>query len=96
MSFTDGKRFVATEEQTKMGWGDGGFNCRLCDKKFKAGDGVRFVYMNNRPGCGSGNLLVCDDCDGPDVADRAESDFNEVHNGAKRWNIHFSQHREFP
>jgi len=74
MSFTDQKRFVATAGQCKLNWSGGKngkyFRCGLCDHKFKADDGVRFVFTNNIPDAPAGNFFVCDGCDGAEVLDR--------------------------
>lgn len=78
MSFTDGKRFVVSSEDTKQGWagGENGsrFRCNLCGHKFVSGDGCRFQYMgyetyigHDRKKYGVPNILVCDPCDGPEV-----------------------------
>lgn len=67
MSFTDGKPFVATEENCKAMWSCGKngkyFRCYLCGHKFIPGDIVRWQFTNNVPGAG-GNPLVCEKCDG--------------------------------
>lgn len=84
MSFTDQKRFVVTSEDTKLSWG-GGFWCKLCGHKFQEGDGCRWVYTGGRK---VANFLVCDSCDGPDVIDRAESEFASASQKAKQWNVH--------
>ena len=78
MSFTDQKRWIATEKDVAGKWGlDGkGFRCGLCGHSFNVGDGVRWQY-------GAGvtveiegkthgvcNFKVCDACDGPDVLDK--------------------------
>lgn len=79
MSFTDQKRWVASEEDCARSWGlDGkGFRCGLCGHRFKAGDGVRWVYMASSAGLsidgvrfGTCNFKVCDTCDGDDVRER--------------------------
>jgi hypothetical protein len=69
MSFTDQKRRVATEQETKARWSGAppgeNFRCYLCGHKFKVGDGWRFVFGQKSP-----NFMVCDSCDGSDVLDR--------------------------
>jgi len=87
MSFTDQKPFVVTEEQTKVHWG-GGFWCKLCGHRFKAGDTARWVYANSTPGAGCGNFMVCDKCDGPDVLKRGIADHKAMVNGCKRWGMY--------
>lgn len=80
MSFTDQKRFIATEYDLVGSWGgytDGrNFRCYLCGHRFSAGDGVRWVYAG---GCsyevngtrrGVKNFMTCDACDGGDVVER--------------------------
>jgi hypothetical protein len=66
MSFTDGKPFVVTEEDTHLAWsgGENGkyFRCNLCGYKFKAGDIARWQFTNNIEGAG-GNPMVCSSCD---------------------------------
>lgn len=73
MSFTDGKPWTVTEEETHLAWAGGAngkyFRCNLCGHRFKAGDRARFQFTNNVPGAG-GNPLVCRNCDGPDVVER--------------------------
>lgn len=78
MSFTDGKRWIATERDVAMKWGvDGkGFRCGLCGHHFKVGDGVRWQYAGgvkfeiDGKRHGVCNFKVCDACDGTDVIDR--------------------------
>ena len=91
MSFMDQKRFVVSEEEMNMVWG-GGFHCRLCGRKFRLGDGVRFVLMNNlvsKKGTKftTGNLLVCDGCDGEDVRERAQESFDLALKLYKQWQM---------
>ena len=66
MSFTDGKPFVVTEEDTHKNWSGGSngiyFRCYLCGHKFKAGDTARWQFTNNINGAG-GNPMVCSFCD---------------------------------
>jgi hypothetical protein len=67
VSFTDGKPWVATENDCKASWmgAKNGklFCCFLCCYKFVPGDVVRWQYTNDVPGAG-GNPLVCQSCDG--------------------------------
>jgi hypothetical protein len=78
MSFTDGKRRIATAKDVGNSWGGrkDGFHCALCGGPFKVGDGFRFQYMGGRSFTHEGkkyaplNFLVCDGCDGDDAADR--------------------------
>ena len=82
MSFTDGNRRVATEEDLAMSWGGEKkgkrFRCYLCGHRFRVGDGWRWQYAAGRkfvnPETGKTfgvfNFVVCDDCDGDDVLDR--------------------------
>lgn len=82
MSFTDGKRRVATEADLAMSWcGEKNgkrFRCYLCGHRFRAGDGWRWQYagcrnfVNPETGktFGVSNFFVCDGCDGDDVLDR--------------------------
>jgi hypothetical protein len=79
MSFTNGKRWIATLSDVTTPWGlDGkGFRCGLCGRHFKEGDGVRWQYGQGRTfeaddgkTYGVCNFKVCDNCDGPDVLDR--------------------------
>ena len=75
MSFTDGKRRVATAKDVAAVWG-GGFLCGLCGQDFKEGDGFRWQYGSSRSFDHNGrtlgvrNFLVCDACNGDDVLDR--------------------------
>jgi hypothetical protein len=62
MSFTDGKPWTASKQDCQLPW-HGGFRCKLCGKKFVAGDIVRWQYTNDTAGAG-GNPLVCVKCDG--------------------------------
>lgn len=66
MSFTDGKPFIATQEDCQKRWGGGKpgelFRCCFCGHKFVPGDTVRWQYTNDTPGAG-GNPFVCKDCD---------------------------------
>ena len=86
MSWTDQKRRIATEKDCQTRWGAGKpgeqFLCSLCGHKFKVGDGWRWVYTGGK---GIVNFFVCDNCDGPDVVDRAIVDFKEISAGARRW-----------
>lgn len=70
-SFTNGKPFVATEENCKAPWGCGKngkyFRCGFCGHKFVPGDIVRWQYTNNVSGA-DGNPLVCKECDDEDRA----------------------------
>ena len=78
MSFTDQKRWIATEKVVAAKWGlDGsGFRCGLCGHRFMVGDGVRWQYGSGRTfehegrTLGVCNFKVCDTCDGPDVLDQ--------------------------
>jgi len=78
-TFTNQKRRVATEADTKAPWAGAKagvrFRCCLCGHKFAVGDGWRWVYVTN---CvelegkkhGLPNFLTCDACDGDDVIER--------------------------
>ena len=70
--FTNQKRFIASEKQASGKWGlDGkGFKCGMCGYRFKAGDGVRWVYANGGEYRSAGNFMTCDACDGPDILQR--------------------------
>lgn len=79
MSFTNGKRWVASEKDCRTKWGleGDGFRCGLCGHRFAPGDGVRWQYGAGRTfkaedgkTYGVCNFKVCDQCDGPDVLDR--------------------------
>jgi hypothetical protein len=78
MSFTDQKRWTATEKDVQTEWGlnGKGFRCGLCGHRFKVGDGVRWQYGSGRTferdgkTFGVQNFKVCDGCDGPNVLDR--------------------------
>jgi hypothetical protein len=80
MSFTDGKRRVATEHNCVTRWGGESkgrrFRCYLCGHRFQPGDGWRWQYAAGQNVTEDGrkfgvtNFLVCDACDGPDVLDR--------------------------
>lgn len=82
MSFTDGKRRVATEADCAVPWSGEPkgkrFRCALCGHRFEPGDGWRWQHGSNQsfidPDTGSTfgvfNFKVCDDCDGDDVLDR--------------------------
>jgi hypothetical protein len=87
MSFLNGKPFIATEEHVKSKWG-GGFHCKLCGHKFAVDDTVRFIYANGNGSNGSGNFLVCQECDGPDVLERGRQSFAQALNLARQWNIY--------
>ena len=82
MSFTDGKAWTVTEEETHLNWSGGKngkyFRCNLCGHKFKAGDTARFQFTNGTPGAG-GNPLVCLNCDGPDVVERWKQMCEDAH-----------------
>lgn len=71
MSFTDQKQRVATEEDVKSPWSGvpngGRFYCYLCGYRFKVNDKWRWVYGGSLALC---NLLICEECDGPDVLDK--------------------------
>lgn len=87
MSFTNGKAFLVTDEQTRLRWGSG-FHCKLCGVKFKAGMGVRWIFANGTPGmC---NFFVCSQCDKGDeetLKAGKESHDNAVRL-AKQWDIY--------
>lgn len=79
MSFTDGKRWIASEKDCRTSWGlnGDGFRCGLCGHRFKPGDGVRWqhgagrqVVDENGKSWGVCNFKVCDACDCPDVLDK--------------------------
>ena len=65
-TWTNGKPFVADEDDTKLRWSCGKpgefFRCALCGHKFAAGDTVRWQPTNDVPGAG-GNPFVCQTCD---------------------------------
>lgn len=95
MSFTDQRRFVVTATDVARKWGlDGqGFRCGLCGHRFAEGDGVRWVYGNNRNfSTDEGhthavcNFMTCDACDGPDVLDRWV-DLNREFYSARFWSF---------
>ena len=69
--FTNQKRRIATEKDTKASWGRVSrgrtFRCHLCGEKFKVGDGWRWVYSPK-----TGNFFVCDSCDNCDNGDIRE------------------------
>ena len=71
MSFMDQKPRVVTEREYPGNWGgykDGRrFRCYMCGHYFKIGDIFRWVCPGNRS---VGNLMVCENCDGPDIVDR--------------------------
>ena len=69
MSFRNQIQRVATEEDINAPWsgvkGGKHFYCYLCGYKFQIGDKWRWVntaYRSHRS-----NLLVCEECDGPNV-----------------------------
>lgn len=72
MSWIDQTPQIATEEHLRLQWSGGApgerFRCYLCGHKFVVGDTWRFVFDNGRGG--SGNFLVCDMCDAPDIVHR--------------------------
>jgi hypothetical protein len=82
-----GQPQFATEKDLKGQWGfqkEGkGFSCKLCGHKFELGDYWRFVYANGVPGAGTGNFLVCENCDSTntEVIEKAKSQLAV----AKRW-----------
>lgn len=83
MSFTDGKTRKVTSEDLSYPWYGSSkakkFRCRLCGHKFILGDDYRFVYTNYKSSkCHYGNFLVCADCDGVDVIDRAVAQEKEA------------------
>jgi hypothetical protein len=78
MSFTDGRPWTVSAEDTKLRWMGAPeyFRCSLCTQRFRVGDTARFVYGND----GSskfGNFLVCAGCDGPDVKMRHNAIWDE-------------------
>jgi hypothetical protein len=89
MSFTDGKPFVATEEDLKRPWMGGKrgeyFRCFLCGHRFVPGDVVRWQFTNDIPGA-AGNPLVCKACDGTkdEVVAKWKAMHSEV-NGRMWW-----------
>lgn len=90
MSFTDGKPFTVTEEQTKLRWG-GGFWCKLCGHAFIAGDTARWIYANSTPKACVGNFMVCADCDEEDNAkliETAKASLALATRLAKQWGIY--------
>jgi hypothetical protein len=71
-SFTNQKRRIFTEADSKGRWGgrrDSRLNCYLCGMQFMVGDGFRWVYANGQP-VSYGNFFTCDLCDGDDVLER--------------------------
>ncbi len=67
MSFTDQKRWEATEHDIETRWGSSkGLWCYLCSHKFDVGEGIRWIYMNSESPS-YGNFMVCDECDTEDV-----------------------------
>ena len=68
MSFADQKPRIVTEKEVALPWNGNkrNFRCYLCGHRFQVGDTWRFVFGGGR----TGNLLVCDTCDGPDVIER--------------------------
>jgi hypothetical protein len=82
-SFTDGKPFIATEQDCNANWAAGRkgqyFRCALCGYKFKVGDVVRWQYTNDVPDS-CGNPLVCQTCDGDkkSIVDRIIAMRNEI------------------
>lgn len=67
MSFTDGKPWVASEEDCYVKrWSmhppGVKFRCCFCGHRFIPGDIVRWQYTNDTPGAG-GNPFVCSECD---------------------------------
>lgn len=73
MSFTNGIARTATDKDLAQRWLGGKpgeyFRCAMCGYRFSVGDTWRFVFTNDIPGA-SGNPLVCNNCDGPDVRER--------------------------
>jgi len=71
MSFTDQKPRLVTEKMCPGNWGgykDGRmFRCNMCGHYFKVGDTFRWVMATSR---GVTNMMVCEECDGPDILDR--------------------------
>lgn len=72
----DGKPFTVTDAHMTKSWSgfsDGRlFRCHICGMFFKPGDGARFVWVNGTKeaqdaGVHCGNVMVCAQCDGPDV-----------------------------
>lgn len=72
MSFTNGKPWIATEEDVSAKWNcrkpGQDFRCAWCGHRFAVGDTVRWVYTNGggpeTKGVG-GNPFICAACDGP-------------------------------
>ena len=77
MSFTDQKPKTVTKKQYPGNWGgykDGRkFRCYMCGHYFKIGDIFRWVLEIKNVV----NILVCADCDGPDIIDRWEKRLEE-------------------
>ena len=73
MNFTDQKPRIATQKDLNSPWSGCRhgkfFACGLCGHHFKVGDKWRWIYTNNIPGA-TGNPLICEKCDGPDVIER--------------------------
>jgi hypothetical protein len=74
MSFTDGKPWIATEQDCNTTRWSGGkpgqhFRCYMCGHKFEPGERVRWQYTSDTPNAG-GNPLLCETCDTPDVIER--------------------------
>lgn len=89
MSFVEGKPMVATREHCNTRWmrDKKNFRCGMCGCNFKEGDVFRWIYTNNLPGY-SGNPLVCEKCDGPDVIERWKKLVDEF-NSSKYWYLRF-------
>ena len=62
------------------------FCCLMCDKNFKVGDSYRWVYCNGTPGQHTGNFFTCLNCDGADVKERAQRDYETYRKYEKRFN----------
>ena len=84
-SFTDQKRRVASEEdcRARRHGGEPGenFRCSLCGRRFKPGDGWRWVYGGHleHDRASLPNFITCDACDGPDVCGKWHALWKEFH-----------------
>lgn len=79
--FTKQKRVLVDAGMVKAKW-----RCPLCGHVFEVGEGVRWVYMNDGTHH-TGNITVCDSCDGDDVKERADKMFTEAYRVMKNFRM---------
>jgi len=77
-NFTNQQPWIATEKDCDAPWSGykhgKHFRCGLCGYKFKVGDTVRWVYAGK---VRHTNFLVCTECDGEDVLEKRQKQYEE-------------------